>query len=165
MANTGLIVCLGNSLIADDRAGYAVYELLRQQPLPPGVRIELLGVGGIRLLDELSGEAILVVVDAVRLDAPPGTLHVLDLERLPGTRGAPVTSHGIGLREAIGIGRQLYPERMPGVVVLVGIEGRCFDVLGADMTPEVAAAVPAAAAEVIRLVIRHREEIHRDPYL
>ncbi len=146
-----LVVCVGNDLVADDAAGPAVYAALFAQGLPAWASLRLLGVGGLALLDELQGEDLLVAVDAVQLGAPAGTVHVFEFDELP-KAGPAVTSHGIGLREAIEVGRRLYPERMPRRVALVGIEGRCFDGLGEPMSPEVAAAIPKAAARVRALV-------------
>lgn len=147
-----VVACVGNGLVADDAVGGAVAARLALAALPPGVRVELLGTGGLALLDGLDGEDVLVVVDAVQLGAAAGTLHVLEWDGLPSAPGQAVSAHGIGVREAIDVGRMLCPERMPGRVVLVGIEGACFDRLGGAMTPGVAAAVPRAAAEVVRLV-------------
>jgi len=151
-----LVACVGNPLVADDAVGPAVYGILSEGPLPEGVRVELLAVGGVRLLDELRGERALVVVDAVRFGAPPGTVHVLPWDRIPESGAAPVTSHGIGVRETIDIGRLLYPERVPGEVLLVGVEGLRFDDIGGGMTPEVSAAVQFAAEEVLRYCRRRR---------
>lgn len=150
-SSSSLVVCVGNALVADDAAGPAVHEALLALGLPAATSLRLLGVGGLALLDELGGEELLVAVDAVHLGAPPGTVHEMDFDALP-KAGPAVTSHGIGLREAIEVGRRLYPERMPRRVVLVGIEGRCFDGLGEPMSPAVAAAIPAAAERVRELV-------------
>ena len=79
-----------------------------------------------QLLDLLAGESQLVVVDAVQLGAPPGTVHRLDWDALPPAQRMPVTSHGLGVRETIEIGRRLYPERMPRQVTLIGIDRGCF---------------------------------------
>ena len=144
-----LVACIGNSLVADDTVGPAIYERLAAIPLPGGVRIALLGVGGLSLLDALDGENILIVVDAVRFGAPPGTIHVLEWENIPGAPGLPVTAHGVGVREAIDIGRLIGDARVPDRVTLVGVEGRRFDGIGEPMGPEVAAAVLPAAREIV----------------
>ncbi len=149
-AKKALVVCVGNSLVGDDAAGCAVYELLSHEPLPEGARLQLLGVGGISLLECLEGESIMIVVDAVQLGSAPGTIHVLDWNELPQTGEGVVSAHGVGLREAIALGRVLSPEAMPGRVLLVGIEGASFDTIGAAMTPAVAAAVQNCAEEVCR---------------
>ncbi len=153
-----LVACIGNSMAADDAVGPAVYEWLTGAgALPRDVRVELLGVGGLSLLDALRGENVLLVVDAVRLGAAPGTVHVLEWENIPGSPGLPVTAHGIGVREAIDIGRLIGDRRVPDKVTLVGVEGRRFDGLGEPMAPEVAAAVLPAAGEIVaraRLALR-----------
>jgi hydrogenase maturation protease len=150
-----LIACVGNALVGDDAAGWAVHQRLAAQPLPAGARLELLGVGGLRLLDEVEGEDLLIAADAVQLGAPAGTIHVLGWEDLP-PAGAAVTCHGIGLREAIEVGRRLVPDRMPKQVFLVGIEGRVFDRVGSGLSPEVGLAIEPAAAAVLGLVERLR---------
>jgi hydrogenase maturation protease len=145
-----VVVCVGNALVGDDAAGCTVYDRLAARSAPPWLRLELLGVGGLALLDLLRGEEALVTVDAVQLGAPPGTVHVLPWRALP-PAGAAVTSHGIGLREAIEVGRRLFPERMPHLAWLVGIEGRSFDTVGEGCTPEVAAALDRATEATLEL--------------
>jgi hydrogenase maturation protease len=163
-----LVACVGNSLVGDDAVGCAVYDRLARRP-PAGVRLTYLASSGISLLEYLSGEPLLVVVDAVQFGAAPGVVHVLPLETLPAARGPAVSAHGIGLREALEVGNLLYPGQMPRQAVLVGIEGRCFDAIGAQMTPAVARAVPRAARAVLRIiafggrqgVIAHEEDPYR----
>jgi len=152
-APRALVVCVGNSLVGDDAVGCAVHEALLARPRAPGVQLEYVAVGGLRLLDLLEAQPLLVVVDAVELGAPPGTVHVLPWDALP----APVTattSHGVGLRETMEVGAALQPEKMPAEAYLVGVEGRAFDALGSPMTDAVAAAVDRAAEAVARLLAR-----------
>jgi len=151
-----LIVCIGNELVADDGVGWAVYNHLRDSGLPENIRLVFLGLGGIDLLEEIDGEELLVVVDGVQLGEAPGTIHRLGWEELPGTPRRPVSGHGIGIREAISVGRKLFPERVPKEIFLVGVEGKCFNQLGMGLTDEVAMAVPEAVAAVLALVLgRH----------
>jgi len=147
---TALIVCIGNNLVADDGVGHAVYQSLAKR-LPANTRLKLLGLGGMTLVGEFRGEEHLIVVDAVQLGAHPGTVHVMDWNKLP-SGGSPVSCHGIGIREALEVSRKLYPEVTPKTVHLVGIEGSCFDRLGQGLSEEVEAAVKTAAAAVLRLL-------------
>lgn len=147
-----LIICIGNELVADDGAGFAVYEALQQTGLQEDVRLIFLGLGGIDLLDAIDGEDMLVVVDGVQLGGEPGTVHVLDWDSIPAREERPVSGHGIGVREAINVAERLYPEKVPGNTFLVGLEGRCFDRLGQGLSQEVADSVPRAV-EVIRQLI------------
>ncbi len=149
---TRLIVCLGNELVADDAVGYEIYERLRRQPLPPDTQVEYAAVGGLWLLDRLTGaEQRLILVDAVMLGAPVGTVHSLAWNELPPLpAGAVLSAHAVGLRETVQIGRVLYPERLPADIRFVGVEGRCFDRTREWMSPEVCQAIDGAIAEVRR---------------
>jgi hydrogenase maturation protease len=150
--NKALVVCVGNSLVGDDAVGCAVYESLAKEPLPDGVRLYLLGIGGLSLLENLAGESILIVVDAVQFGAKPGTIHVLDWNELPQARTPVVSAHGIGLRQAIDLGKILHPEAIPRTIRLIGIEGAAFGTIGAGLTPEVALAVEEGARIVRRQI-------------
>jgi len=148
----GLIVCIGNDLVADDGVGHAVHDELVQRSLPVNIRLKLLGLGGMALLQEFDGEKLLVVVDAVQFGDPAGTIHVLEWEKLP-QGGSHVSCHGIGIKEAIEVSKRLYPELTPENVYLVGIEGRCFDKLGEGLSPEVAASVSPAADAIASILL------------
>jgi len=149
MATSALVVCIGNELIADDAIGFEVYKLLLDMDFPKDVRIEFSGVGGLALLDLLDGgEELLIVVDAVQFGLPPGTIHCLSWDKIPSFGNPSISVHGIGLKEAIDIGKALYPEKIPESIFLVGIEGRCFNRMRDAMTPETAAAADKAAAYI-----------------
>lgn len=152
MSAAALVVCIGNELVADDGVGWVVYTRLQESGLAENVRLVFLGLGGIDLLEEIDGEALLVVVDGVQLGAPPGTVHQLGWQQLPASPARPVSGHGIGIREAISVGQKLYPERVPKEIFLVGVEGKCFNELGAGLTDEVALAVPQAVTTVLSLI-------------
>ena len=147
--SSAIVICVGNELVADDAAGFEVYSRLSECDAP--ARLEFCGVGGIDVLQLLEGETDLIVVDAVQLGAPPGTIHVIPWDTLPIAETA-VSAHGLGLREIIEIGRLLYPEKIPQRITLVGIEGRCFNFTREHMTDEVAAALDQAVATVKELL-------------
>ncbi len=147
----GLIVCIGNDLVADDAVGHALYHLLTEAGLNKDVRLRLLGVGGLAVIDELAGEELLIVVDAVQLGASPGTVHVLGWDQIPANEMRPVSGHGIGVREALQVCQRLYPEKAPAVIYLVGVEGVCFNRVGAGLSLEVKKALPIAVEEIVRL--------------
>jgi len=149
MGANALIVCIGNELVADDGVGSAIYKALAQRVLPPGVRLLLLGLGGIDLLELMAGERLLIVVDAVQLGGEPGTVVELVWQEVPQLSGRPVSGHGIGLNEAMALGSRLYPERMVAEAWLIGIEGACFDQLGEGLSDAVVGAIEPAVARIL----------------
>lgn len=142
-----IIICIGNELVADDAAGFEIYSRLAGC----SARLEYCSVGGIDLLAMLEGETDMIVVDAVQFGAPAGTIHVLPWDELPADSSA-ISSHGLGLREALEIGAILYPGTMPKNVTLVGIEGRCFNLTREHMTAEVRDAIDPAVTMIRKLL-------------
>ena len=144
-----LVVGLGSPDRGDDAVGRAVVRSVTASL--PGIAV-VDHEDPTSLLDLWDGHDPVVVVDAVRSGAPAGTLHVLET----GAAGAPVSegawthaghggTHAVGLAEMVELGRAL--ARLPGRLIVVGIEAASFD-HGAPLTPRVAEAVPAAAARV-----------------
>lgn len=146
--STALVLCLGSRLVGDDTVGWVVFERLRQLEWPSGCRCEFLGLGGIDIMDRLEGQELLLVVDAVRFGAAPGTVHCLNWEEIPQTPGVAVSAHSIGIREVLGMTAALWPQRMPRTTLLVGVEAVELTFLGAPLTPHVQAAVE----EVVGLI-------------
>ncbi|MGQ9916052.1 MAG: hydrogenase maturation protease [Bryobacteraceae bacterium] len=139
-----VIAALGNPLMGDDGAGAAVLEELRRRGAGRCARLCNVGAAGVDLLLELEGAPALVMVDAMLAEDPAGTVRVLSGEEIfayAARRGG--GSHQPSLTETLRLGRQL--GLLPPRVAVVGIVARQFD-LGAGLSPEVAAAVPTAAA-------------------
>jgi hydrogenase maturation protease len=76
-----LVAGIGNIFQSDDAFGVEVASLLAGRTLPPGVRVEDFGIRGVHLAYELlDGYDGLVIVDAVPMGEPPGTLAVIEPE-------------------------------------------------------------------------------------
>jgi hydrogenase maturation protease len=101
-----------------------------------------------RLLDLWDGLDTVIVVDAVRGDAPPGTLYRFEAADGPLPRDVRLAStHAMGISDALELGRAL--GRAPRRVVVLGIEGASFG-MGEAPTPAVAAAIDELVASVLR---------------
>lgn len=141
-----VVVGIGNDLRHDDAAGL---EAARRVRTLSDVAVRELGGEALGLLDAWEGAAVALIVDALRSGAPPGTVRRFDASRepLPGGFGGAASSHSLGLREQIELGRVL--GRTPELVIVYGIEGERFDA-GAGMSAPVAAAVEAVAGAIAR---------------
>lgn len=144
-----LVIGLGCEACGDDGVGPAVARAVREMRLPD---VQVTAVEDPADLVPLwGGVEIAVVVDAIAAGAPVGTLTVLDLtEPVPGSwmRGG-VGRYAFGLAAAVQLGRALH--RLPGRLVLVGVEGGRF-VSGSPLSPAVASAVQPASRAVADLV-------------
>lgn len=153
-----LVACFGNPLRGDDGCGVAVAERLAGAPVPAGVEVREVGIGGIHLVQDLMlATDALVVVDAVDLQRPPGTVvvqrpDVRDLEGLtPQARRDELAdvhyatpARALMLAQAMGV--------LPDATLLVGVQVAEPDGVGEGLAPPVARAVAVAAAEVRRVV-------------
>lgn len=149
-----LIAGFGAALRADDGVGVAVARRLLEGPLPGGVRVAEVGIGGVALVHELlDGVDRLVIVDAVRRGGAPGTVYTL-VPRLPVELGADEARavadahladpyHALLLARALG--------RLPEDVHVVGVEVAEVDELTLELSPAVARAVPIAARRALDL--------------
>ena len=116
------------------------------------------GIGGIHMVQELLREPAdhLVVVDAVDLGRPAGTVLVIK----PDVQDVSSLSDW-ERREELADMHYATPERafmlaqalgvLPEAVWVVGCQPREVDWLGEQLSPEVEAAVPVAAAEIITI--------------
>lgn len=135
-----MILCCGNPERGDDGAGAAVAQRLLARRMP----VKLVDGHAAALLDAWTGAPWVIVVDAVVTGAQPGTVHRWD--RLPEFASTPGSTHGLGVREALELGRIL--DNLPPAVIVIGVEAESFEP-GAPLTASVQAALPAVVEQVI----------------
>jgi hydrogenase maturation protease len=146
-----LILGIGNGLMRDDGAGPACVALLEEQGLP-GVDLVDGGTCGLALLPAIEDCAALIVIDAARLGAAPGTVSVhegAELDRL--LRGNKETAHEVALCDLLDAAACTSGRPEPRALIAVEPE---FVRVGQDLSPAVAAAIPRAAAAARALLDR-----------
>jgi hydrogenase maturation protease len=142
-----VVIGVGNKFRRDDAAGPAVVAVLAGQ-VPAGVTLAVNDGEPTRMIEAWAGVPLAIVVDAVRGEpAVPGRLHRLVLDHPAMGPGGPVSSHGFGLDDAVGLGRAL--GRMPGSLIVHAVEAGDLS-QGAGLTPAVAAVIDTLAAAVLR---------------
>ncbi|MDQ3617084.1 MAG: hydrogenase maturation protease [Actinomycetota bacterium] len=155
---TMLVACFGNVLRGDDGFGTAVSEVLLAEPLPSGVEVMDVGIGGIHLVQELMrGVDLLVVVDAVDLGLAPGTVvvqrpDVADVGLLPNSerRDELADMHFATPERALMLARGLGV--LPSTTLLVGVQTTDTERVGEGLSTRTAGAVRAAVGQVRRIV-------------
>ncbi|MFD2416038.1 hydrogenase maturation protease [Amycolatopsis pigmentata] len=147
-----LVAGIGNVFLGDDGFGVEVARRLSARPLPPGIEVTDYGIRGLHLAYELLGGRFdtLVMVDAIPLDDPPGTIAVLEVDPdAPEIAGRGVDAHGMDPVAVLGLLRTL-----GGRVSRVRVVGCVPAVLaeGMGLSDVVFAAVPEAERVVLKLV-------------
>lgn len=141
----------------DDRAGLEVAARLRAGS-PHGCEVVSTERPGAELVDLLRGADAVVIIDAVRSGAAPGTVHDRPLEGLDVPR-SPYSSHGIGVGDAVALASAL-GQRPRGR--FVGIEaGAGVPSLSTPLHPVVAAAIDPLVHRVRSWMDYFRDPNHR----
>ena len=144
------VIALGQAAAGDDGVGFAVLEELQRRGVPADMELHR-AQEPTALIPLLETPARVVLVDAA-VGATPGEVIELGADDLSQQRPQTLSSHGIGVGEAIALARQLSPEQISPsiriVAVTIGPPDRC----GHGLSPAVAAAVGWAADKVLELV-------------
>jgi len=145
----GRIVGVGQPWAGDDGVGIAVVRSLREHGAPVDA-VECDEPS--RLIDWLSdGVSPVVIVDAVLDAGPPGRVLVLGARIGDFDHGRLLSSHGLGVMEAIELARIAEPLRVAQDISIVGITVRAAPHPVSGLSGAVAAAVAPAAATALRL--------------
>ena len=138
-----LVIGAGNELRRDDGAGL---EAARRLAGFPGVEVREARGDMTSLADLWEADDSVVVVDAARSGALPGSVHRFDAtsDPLPAAFGRGST-HALGVADAVELARAL--GRLPAKLIVYGIEGEDFSA-GEGMSDAVAAAVDEAAIRI-----------------
>jgi hydrogenase maturation protease len=138
------VIGVGNEYRSDDAAGLVVARALRDR----GVDAREQQGEPVALIEAFAGHDDVVLVDAVRSGAEPGTVHRVDVsdQPLPAELGRAASTHAVGIGEAIELARAL--DRLPARVVLFGIEAERFEA-GTSLSPAVEAAVATLVDAIV----------------
>ena len=147
MSGQVVVLGVGNVIMGDEGLGVRCIEQLEASgQLPAGVVAIDGGTSSHELLEDLENAALLVIVDAVASDAPPGTLIRLEGDRIPAAFSNKLSPHQHGINDLLATLRLL--GRAPARVVVHGMTPKRL-ALGFELSPEVTAALPALAARVV----------------
>ncbi len=143
MTDRTLHIGLGNPMRRDDGVGPWLAGRLAEG----GLRAREWPGDGSGLIDLFAAEPHIVLIDATRSGASPGTVHRLDAVRTLIPR--PLfhnSTHEFGLAEAVEVARRL--GQLPDSLIVLGIEGADFT-FGAGLSPAVQGAAQRLKAELL----------------
>ncbi|CDH43976.1 hydrogenase maturation protease [Candidatus Contendibacter odensensis] len=148
-----LVLGLGNILLRDEGVGVRVIEALAERyVIPAEVEIVDGGTSGMDLLDTIAGCDHLLICDAVRADAPPGSVIKLCDAQVPALFRNRFSPHQLGVADVLAT--LILTDETPVSITLIGVVPSDLE-LGLDLSPEVAIAAERAveclAVELRRL--------------
>jgi hydrogenase maturation protease len=141
------ILGIGNVLCTDDGLGpYVVKVLEAEYALPEGVEVVDLGTPGIDLTPFLADARMVMVLDTVRGNGPPGSLRLLrDAEIVAAPPPSRMSPHEPGLREALMATE--FSDKSPDEILFVGVVPESTG-QGTRLSDAVRLAVPRVVATV-----------------
>ena len=152
-----LILGIGNTLLSDEGVGvHVIRHLAAEQPEEPDVTFLDGGTLSFTLAGDIADHDFLIVVDAARLDAPPGTVRCFEDQQMDRYLGrAQMSVHEVGLSDLMDMAR--LSDTLPRRRALVGIQPEILD-WGERPSPAVEPAVREAARLVLDLARRWRAD-------
>jgi hydrogenase maturation protease len=147
-----LVLGLGNTLLCDDGVGPALLDRLSGSAKQWDGQVEFMdgGTQGLALLGHLSGRKALIIVDAVKTGAPPGTVHRMTLAELRDVNPGHGSSAHEGNAGELLAAAQLLDE-LPARLFVVGVEPKKI-VTGLGLSTPVQRALSEASREVNELL-------------
>lgn len=145
-----IVVGLGNPILSDDSVGIRVAGVVKER-LTATAEVDVIEAyaGGLRLMEALAGYDRAIIVDAIKGNTlPAGAVQVFEPAAGATTRNT-LCTHDADLTTVLALGRDL-GLKLPEQVEIVGIEADEVERFSEELTPPVAAAVPAAVDEVLR---------------
>lgn len=145
MSAKGILVGLGNPIMADDGTGLAVSRALHKHLRD--FDLDLSCSNGFDVVDRILGYQTAVIIDSMVTGVrPPGTVLRLDLEVSPATLRS-VDAHGVGFPEAIRMAAAMGAP-VPASILVYGIEVVDPFSVGSEISATILARVEAIACEI-----------------
>jgi hydrogenase maturation protease len=147
------VLALGNVLMSDDGLGPAVLRAFEQHyVVGPDVLVEDLGTPGLDLSPWLADADRVILIDTVKAPLPPGSMRLYKKADLLGGRvDVRVSPHDPGVKETL-LALD-FAGRAPRDIALIGVVP-AVTTMGLELSPPVAAAVPAAVRAVVAALER-----------
>jgi hydrogenase maturation protease len=142
-----VVLGLGNTICADDGLGVAAVAAIAERfEVPESVSLLDGGTLGLSLLGWLADAQDVLLVDAIRSDAPPGTLVHLEGDEVAPAARERLSVHQIGVADLLDALRWIdaWPQRL----ALVGLVPERLS-LGLARSPAVERALPALVDAVV----------------
>ncbi len=152
--NRILVIGIGNDFRSDDAVGLYVVRKIEEMGLE-GVTI-IKGINdGTSMIELWAGVSNVFVIDCVSSGDNPGKVYRFDAFRnkIPEDRFPSYSSHAFNITDTIALARNI--DRLPGSLIIYGIEGENFDTgdrLSNAVKESAGKAVIRLAGEIERII-------------
>lgn len=149
-----LVLGVGNPLRRDDGIGLAVIARLHAEGSLTGVDVRDGGTDGLALLDVIPEYERVVIVDAVEMGAPPGTLRVFGPEEARFTiQTDALSTHGFGLADVLAL---MPPLGITSTIRIIGVQAKEV-AFGEGLSQDVARQMDAIVTLIKKEIINDKD--------
>lgn len=145
-----LVLSLGNPILGDDGVGFRVIEALKKHPKNKETTLESAALGGLNMVEILSGYERAIIIDAIKAGGRVGQIYRLTPDSLRSTSHSS-NPHDLNFTAALELGKKL-KVILPQRIDILAIEIPDATSFSEKCTPEVAKAIPACVRMVLRLL-------------
>jgi hydrogenase maturation protease len=142
------VIGIGNLLLGDEGAGiHAIRALRERYSLPEGLTLIDGGTMGLDLLPYVEGLDKLLIVDAANLGEPPGTIRLMEGDKVKRFLDTKFSVHQIGLPDML-FAAEL-KDILPSEVCIVGIQPALIET-GLELSEAVTGSFEALLDAIIK---------------
>jgi hydrogenase maturation protease len=153
-----VVLGLGNVIHSDDGVGvYAVQRLKEAPDVPPDIDLIEGGTLGLALLPYVWDARRVLVLDAVDVGKPAGTVVCLTGDEIRRLRGSG-SVHLAGLADLLGTLQLM--AKPPQEIILLGVQPASTE-WGTELSQEVEAAIPQLVSAALDLLCRWSQPLER----
>jgi len=116
-----LVLGIGNDILTDDGIGPKLVGELRKMDFPADITFKTASVGGLEILEMISGFSRVFLIDAIRTkNGKPGTVYFLPAEDFSETQNL-TNLHDVNFLTALELGNRLNFQ-IPGEIMIIAVE-------------------------------------------
>lgn len=135
-----LLLGIGNEIAGDDVIGIKVVREVAKTG-PKNVDYKQISTGGLQLVETMLGYDKVLIVDSIETNSPNKRILRFDSNNLKDTTFL-TSPHDVNFPTALEIGKKTYPDLMPEVIKIIGIEIAIQEIFTEEITKETLEKIP-----------------------
>lgn len=142
------VMGIGNLLMTDEGIGVHIINKLKEEYTFPG-SVSLIdgGTMGLDLLPFFEGNDRVLIIDAVNFRKEPGTIEIIEGDKVPALFNSKLSAHQIGLPDMLFAAKLM--DISPPEICLIGIQPKSIET-GAELTDEISSRVDFLVDKILQ---------------
>ena len=140
-----LVLGIGNTILGDDGIGVHIVQGLAKEINDENIDVMDTSIDGLNLLELIVGYDKVIIIDAIMTEeTKAGEIYRLRPENIGRLACSATSPHHLNLATTIEIGKRLFPQEIPGEVIIFAVGAQEVTEVTEEMTVRVKEAIPRA---------------------